>query len=186
MKIIAFGYKKQRGKDTSAKFLKDWLHMNHPDLRVRTVGFADKLKDVTHQLYGWAGLQPPIYYETHYAEKEIILPALGMSPRDIWIGGGNKMREIYGPTWIHYITKGGIKCDVLLVKDMGFTNEAIAIREEGGFLCRLNRLGMPMADDPRETELDSWTDWDADLDNNGTLQELNQVISTSIGEALFG
>lgn len=185
MKIIAFGYKKQRGKDSCCKFLKDWLHMNHPELRVRVAGFADKIKDLSYQLYSWAGMQPPIYYEEHYHEKEVVLPLLGLSPRDIWIALGNKIRDIYSDTWIHYVTKGGINCNVLLVKDCGFTNEATALRVDGAFLCKVNRPDMPIASDPREVELDAWHDWDLVLENDQGLSELNEKVSTQIGERLF-
>jgi hypothetical protein len=176
MRIIAFGYKKQRGKDTCCNFMKDWLTLNHPELRVRKVGFADKLKDIAYQLYSWAGLQPSHYYETHYHEKEIILPKLGLTPRQIWIGLGNGMREIYDLTWVHYLTKGGLNADVLLIKDCGFTNEAIAVRESGGLLYKIERSNQPMANDPRETELDLWNDWDGIIDNHGTLHDLNTLI----------
>jgi hypothetical protein len=175
MKIIAFGYKKGRGKDSCCNFMKDWLHRNHPSLRVRKVGFADKLKDVAHQLYGWAGVQPGIYYEAHYKEKEIVLPRLGLSPRDVWIGLGNGCRQVYGPTWIHFITQGGVKCDVLLIKDTGFTNEARAVCESGGLLYKVERDG-PMGTDPREVELDTWEDFTGTLDNTGTLNDLNDAV----------
>lgn len=172
MKIIAFGFKKGRGKDSCCNFLKDILHRERPELRCRKVGFADKLKDIAHQLYGWAGLQPGIYYETRYKEKEVVLPAIGKSPRQIWIEVGNYMRQVYGHTWIDFITQGGIKADVLLVKDCGFTNEAVRIRESGGLLYRVDREG-PLADDPRETELDAWDDWDGIIDNGGDLNDLH-------------
>lgn len=174
-KIIALGYKKSRGKDSVCNFMKDWLHREHPELKVRKVGFADKLKDIAHQLYGWADLQPGIYYEERYKEKEVVLPKIGLTPRQIWIGLGNSIRDLYEPTWIDYITKGGIKCDVLLIKDMGFTTEATSVRESGGWLLNVERDG-PMADDPRETELDSWTDWDGVLSNHGSLEDLHDVV----------
>lgn len=172
MKIVAVGHKKSRGKDTLCNFMLNHLQINCDGCTVRKVGFADKLKDVAYQLYGWAGLHRGVYYETHYNEKEIVLPAIGQTPRDLWIGVGNKMREVYGPTWIHYITKTDQGVDVLLIKDLGYRNEGYAVREAGGVLIRIDREG-PLDDDPRETELDDWSDWDAIVCNHGSLPDLH-------------
>jgi len=172
MQIIGVGYKKNRGKDTLCNLIKDCLHRTHPLLKVKKVGFADKLKDIAYQVYGWAGLQPGVYYESHYRAKEEVLPELGLTPRDIWIGIGNGLREIYNPTWIHYLTKTQLRADVILIKDMGFTNEAKEIRESGGLLLQVCRDG-PMSTDAREVELDTWTDWDCLFGNRGTLHDLN-------------
>jgi hypothetical protein len=170
--ILAFGYKKNRGKDSVANFIQDHLSAFAPELKVVKVGFADKLKDIAFQLYGWAGLKRGVYYETHYEEKEMKLPRLDFTPRELWIGTGNKMRDVYGATWIDFVLNGGIKADVILIKDMGYTNEAIAIENRGGFLYKVDRDG-PLDSDPRETELDSWTRWAREIDNSGDLRDLH-------------
>jgi hypothetical protein len=173
MKIIGIGYKKNRGKDTVAKFMTDLLYPK----KVKVVGFADKLKDIAFQLFGWAGLERGIYYESHYADKEVPLPLLGLSPRDIWIALGNKCREIYQPIWIDNVIRSNHKCDVLIIKDTGFTNEATAIRQAGGTLIKVTRPGQETALDARETELDTWTDWDCVFDNDSGLVELQQKVA---------
>jgi hypothetical protein len=171
MRIVAVGFKKMRGKDTFCNFALNHLQI-HCNCKVKKEGFADKLKDIAYQLYGWSGLQRGVYYEEHYEEKEEILPAIGMSPRDIWIKVGNTLRDVYNPTWIHFITKGIHNVDILLIKDLGFINEALEVRKSGGILLKIERNG-PMANDARETELDTWTDWDAIINNHGTLLELH-------------
>lgn len=178
MIIVAIGYKKSRGKDSLANFIKDHLSIHCKGCIVRKVGFADKLKDLCYQLYSWAGLQRGVYYESHYDEKEIILPAIGMSPRDIWISVGNALRGVYGYTWIHYVTKNPQNVDVLLCKDLGFWNEAEEVRATpNSVLVKMDREG-PLASDGRETELDGWSDWDAIAANHGTLPELQQIAVT--------
>lgn len=174
MKIVAVGYKKGRGKDSLCNFIQNHLSIHCKGCSVKKVGFADKLKDVCYQLYSWAGLKRGVYYEAHYDEKEKILPALGMSPRDVWIAVGNNLREVYGYTWIHYVTKNPQPVDVLLVKDLGFWNEADEVRAtENGVLVKMEREG-PMAADGRETELDKWSDWDTIVANHGDLHDLNE------------
>jgi hypothetical protein len=182
--IVGIGYKKGRGKDTFANFMVNWLRKEHPELQVRKVGFADKLKDISHQLYKWAGLQPGIHYESNYPDKEVILPAIGMTPRQIWIKVGNALRDVYSDTWIDFVLRGGITADVILVKDMGFTNEATKIQACGGTLVRMDRDG-EMATDGRETELDSWEEWHFKVSNKGDLRALNDQVIW-IGEQIFG
>ena len=85
MKIIALGYKKGVGKDTFAKFMMTYLRCERPNLKIKQISFAAKLKDICYQLYSWAGLERGIYYESHRNFKEEILPQLFKSPRQIWI-----------------------------------------------------------------------------------------------------
>jgi hypothetical protein len=67
---------------------------------------------------------------------------------------------------------------------MGFTNEAVEIEESGGLLYKVDRDG-PMADDPRETELDSWSKWHGTFDNTGTLNDLHGLVEAEC-ERIFG
>lgn len=175
MNIIAFGYKKRSGKDTAGKFLSTHLKITAGHLRVKHVSFAAKLKDISHQLYGWGGLRPGIYYETRGDLKEVMLPKLGLSPRDIWIQVGNKMREIYEDTWINFALCG-VDADILIITDLRYTNEALAIKTAGGKLAKVWRNDIPLGNDPAEVRLDSWEDWDYVLDNNGTFQMLHDKV----------
>ena len=173
MKIIAFGYKKGVGKSTATKFLSSHLRCEHPEFIIKTVSFAAKLKDIAFQLYGWAGLKRGVYYETHYKEKEIVLPQLELSPRDLWIGVGNKLREIRESTWIDYALN--VKADIIIISDLRFTNEAQAIRKLGGTLVEIHRC-VPQGTDAAEIDLDNWDSWDCVIDNNSTLNNLNQRV----------
>jgi len=177
MQIIAFGYKKGSGKDTAGKFLSTYLKINANHIKVKQISFAAKLKDVCHQLYKWAGLQPAIYYESHRDEKEVVLPKIGLSPREIWIQVGNKMREVYERTWIDFALQG-VSADILIITDLRFPNEARAIVEYDGLLVKINRDGLPQGTDPAEVDLDDWENWDYVVANNGTLQDLNYWAET--------
>lgn len=176
-KIVAFGYKKGVGKSTAGKFLSTYLKLEASGLKVKHISFAAKLKDVSFQLYKWAGLKRGIYYETHYQDKEIILPKLGLSPRDIWIGVGNKLREVYITTWIDYALYG-VTADILIITDLRFRNEARAVKDTNGMIIKINRPGIPQGTDPAEVDLDSWAvhQWDFVINNSGTLSDLNSMI----------
>lgn len=175
--IVAFGHKKRRGKDTAAKFLDTFLRCES-GLRIKRAAFADKLKDISFQLYSWSGLQPGVYYETHPEVKEQILPAIGLSPREIWIEVGNSLREVYPYTWIDFVIKQ-VKADIVICSDLRFWNEAVSLREQGAVMIKIDRPG-PMATDPAEVDLDTWTDWDYTIFNEGSLEDLNTQV-TRIG-----
>src|SRR5690349_4328844 len=99
MKIIAFGNRRREGKRTAADFLFTAIKTLKPNLRCHLGGFADEVKRVSHDLYGWAGLHPGIWYENN-GGKETILPALGVSARDIWIHVGESLRAICPTVWV--------------------------------------------------------------------------------------
>jgi hypothetical protein len=173
MKIIAFGYKKGSGKDTAGKFLDIMLRASN--VKSCRASFADKLKDIAFQLYGWSGLKRGIYYETHRDHKELILPDLGLSPRDIWIQVGNKMREVYPDTWIDYVLNGRT-CDIIIVTDLRFQNEAEILLKNDATLVRMSRTGIELGTDPAEVDLDGWDRWHYDILNDGTMNDLNSRI----------
>jgi len=177
MKIVAFGYKKGVGKSTAGKFLATFLKINAPELRIKQISFAAKLKDISYQLFKWAGLKRGVYYESHYKEKEVILPQLGLSPRQIWIGVGNKLREVYENTWINFALFG-VQADIIIITDLRFCGEAEAILKNDGKIIKINRLGIPQGTDPAEVDLDVLinANWNYVLHNNGSLQGLNVSI----------
>ena len=172
--IVGIGYKKGSGKNTLAKLINTYLQRCCGKCVTKQVSFAEKVKDISYQLYSWANLKRGIHYESHYDEKEITLPLIGLSPRDIWIAVGNKMREIYPSTWVDYALKG-IKANVILITDMGFHNEYQKIKESGGMCVKMIRNGLVLGTDARETELDSISNshWDYVITNNGTISNLN-------------
>lgn len=64
-----------------------------------------------------------------------------------------------------------------LITDVRFPNEAEAIKKSGGTLIRINRLSDKVSNHPSETSLDDYDGWDRVIDNNGTLQDLNEIVS---------
>ncbi len=171
-KIIAFGHQKEVGKSSAAKFLDTYIRTTCPKTKVKNAAFAGRLKDVAFQMFGWAGLQRGIYYETHYEEKEIVLPRLGISPRDIWIAVGNKMREISEFVWLANAIDCP-QCDFIIISDLRFYNEAEYIRHNGGVLVKIKRPGIETGTDDAETSLIGYKNWNYTIINDGTLEDLN-------------
>lgn len=70
----------------------------------------------------------------------------------------------------------------VVVKDVRFPEEAKLIRDLGGFLVRITR---PLEPDEHsyhesETALDDWQDWDFELLNYGTIEELGDQVAEMV------
>jgi hypothetical protein len=143
--IIGIGHYSRTGKDTFANGLIDALNDLDPGLRVGRRSFATKLKEVTSELYGWAGLRGEAYYNRpeHEHERDVVLPALGMTPVDIWVKFGTPAvrEQVYDLTWVDYLLKTDHGLDVIVIPDVRFPNEVRAIQETGGHLIKIVRDG---------------------------------------------
>lgn len=183
IKIIAFGHRKEVGKDTASKYLITELRIRRPGISVRMVGFADKVKDVAFQLFGWAGLMPGDFYEEpqNLHLKEVILPKLGKTPRQLWIGVGNGIRAAtgYDGTWLDYVFNH-VKCDVMVIKDMRFPTEAEGVKRAGGWVYKINCPWAPVVADGADDPLENYQGWTGEIDNDrhGDFRHLHgQVIA---------
>lgn len=159
---MALGHRKRTGKDTIAKFLVTEIRTRHPGISVKKVGFADKVKDVGHQIFGWAGLQPGWFYDDLANEhlREVVIPRLGKTPRQLWIGIGNGIRHACGfdDCWFQYALEQ-YKCDVLIFKDLRFHAEAEGIEAKGGYLYRVDCSWASIATDGADNVLSDFTRW---------------------------
>lgn len=178
--IIALAHKKRVGKDTAATILTRYFRQNTVNKVIDRVALADQLKQVCYKLYGWAGLQEGIAYETGL-DKEEKLPLLGLSPREIWIHFGMSVRELYPDTWCQLVFEE-YNSDVLIISDCRFKNEIDIIKSKGGIIVKIER-DIDSASDIADEGLDGFNDWDHVIDNNGSLKEFrDQVIA--LGEQL--
>ena len=181
MLSIAFGHEKNVGKDTAAGFVMSHLRTNSRFRRVQKKGFADKLKSITYDLYKWAGLMPGPWYEEsseRRALKEVVLPLIGKSPRQIWISFGNEVKAAtYQNTWVDYLLKS-TECDFLAVSDMRFPYEADRMKEIGGIVVKIVRPSVPHTSDAADDPLLNYEGWDHIIVNDGSLGDLyNNVVS---------
>jgi hypothetical protein len=177
MKIIGLGHYSRTGKDTFANYLVDNLHQQAPTLRVVKRPFAWKLKQITYELYAWAGMREPEYYETLEGAKarDIVLPEIGKTPVQIWVDFGTPaVREkVYPLTWINYVLRGTIDADVLIVPDVRFPNEMDAIHFLGGVTIKVVRPGYGPRDTVADRALLGCDDWSYVIGGEGTMMALN-------------
>lgn len=182
--LLGIGHYKRVGKDTFADYLIQACQERNPRLAIGKRSFAHKLKQVCHELYDWAGLREPEFYETVEGAKlrEIVLPAIGKSPRHIWVDFGTRAvrHHVYEPTWLDYLMKGEHHLEVMLIPDTRFGNEAEAIKAAGGYLVKIVRpgygpgpqqVGNPPTDNP-DHALVGYEGWDYVIGGSGNLMEL--------------
>lgn len=174
MIIVGLGHKSRQGKDTFATFLITYLRMNTRNKKIVKMGFADPLKSICYQLYGWAGLKTKDYYEKNEEERKIVLPLIGKTPVQLWIEVGNHMRQYDTNVWMRALMKG-TDADALIVTDVRFPNEAEAILDHDGFVFRIDRAGFPGLDSVSDNALNDFTRWTDIIQNNGTLGDLHQA-----------
>jgi hypothetical protein len=192
VRIVGFGHRSEHGKDTCSNFLSTALRVRKPGLRIKQLNFADKLKDITFQLYGWAGVKRGVHYNNCRADRKIILPALGCTVVTLWVRVGEKLREVFPDTWLNFVCNTDHQADVVLVADVRHPNEADTIvdRQDGSKLYKVynhripNRETIP-GEESIDDKLDGYSRWHGQIDNAEGLSELNGQME-SLADSLLG
>lgn len=175
--IVGIGYKKFSGKDTTA----DYLVQRHGFTRI---SFADSLKSACGIIFSFSDEQ--LYGD----EKEVFDSRWGKTPREILqLVGTEGIRNVIDPdVWI----KSAMfrmqrlneahpdKYNKFVVADVRFPNEAEFIRNfnQSSSVWKINR-NLPenlFSKHSSETSLDDYPHWNAEIDNNSTLESLYQNV----------
>lgn len=172
MEIVAFGHRRRVGKNTAADYLFSAIKNFNPKLKVFKGGFADAVKEQAHNMFAWAGVHPSYYYENNPGTKEQIIPALGISARDVWIHIGETVRQICPTVWVELLWEKIPKdTNVVIIYDLRKIPEANYIIEHGGTCHRVLR-DVPRFADPVDSELETYPAWGIDIQNDGSKEEL--------------
>jgi hypothetical protein len=171
--IIGFAFSARAGKDTSA----DYLVNTYSFLKD---SFAYSLKEgIGKGVFGFTDEQLEL-------TKEIPDDFWGMSPRQaLQLAGTEGGRNIFGQDlWVKTLQRRVQQHPTrnYAISDIRFKNEAEAIKAMGGIVIKINRTGAGTASKhSSETELENYTNWDAELDNNGDFNhlyaQLDQIVS---------
>ena len=183
MKIIGLGHYSRTGKDSLAGYLVENFARN--GLKAKKMSFAWKLKEICHDLYGWAGVRTPEHYDTPEGGKDrtVRLPLLatdkypdGPTVVELWIDFGTPAvrEQVYDMTWVNYVLKTDHDCDLLIVPDVRFFNEVKAIKDEGGLLIKVVRPGYSPRESVADLNLLHYRGWDAWVGGSGALRELKE------------
>lgn len=167
-KIVGFGHRRMRGKDTAAAYLADNYDFAHD-------AFAYSLKEGIGR--GVFGLTDDQLYGSQDV-KETVDPFWQLTPRDILQRAGTEaMRHTFGAdVWVKTLLRRAEKRRVpTVVADVRFVSEADAIKAHDGFVIRIDRNLPydPIIDQHQsETDLLTYDRWDLIINNDGTLEGL--------------
>lgn len=185
MKIVAFGHRRRVGKNTAADYLFSALKNQNSKLKVFKGGFADAVKEQAHNMFAWAGVHPGYYYENNLGTKELVLPDLGCSARDVWIHIGEEMRKICPLLWVKLLWENiPADTDVVIIYDLRKLPEANYIIEQGGTCHRILREVEEFSD-PVDSELRDFKRWASDIENYGDRSALMKTM-TDFSKLLMG
>jgi hypothetical protein len=192
MRIVAVGHYSRTGKDSFANYLVQSIKELHPAMKVKKVSLAWKLKQVCFDLYGWAGVREPEFYDTPEGEpfRDIMLPDLGMTPVELWVKVGTPaLREqVYDRTWIDYLFKTPRDLDVMVVPDIRFENEILAARQADpcAIIGKVVRPGKGPRNTGPDRQLLGYSDWDFVIGGSGRMSELQQFAGRVARALIFG
>jgi hypothetical protein len=184
MRIVAFGHRQRTGKDTAAKLLITELRAKHPKLKVGKVSLSEALKEDIARMYAWGGVKDFVYYENNSAEKDIVIPELGKSPRQFWLELGYAAAQMHSQTYARRLLFEAPVCDILIVPDLRREAEADCFMERDSLFFNVKNPRVPKLEDllqghkgyNLDAELDDWAGWTREINNMGTMRDLNDQI----------
>jgi len=171
--FIGLGHYARTGKDSLANFIIGEAALR--GIPAVKQPFAWKLKQVCHDLYWWSGLEPPAFYDTPEGEglREVVLLAIGKSPRQIWIDfGTNAVRKcVYGDTWVRCVLERQYLPGIVVIPDVRFPNEVSALTKRPSLIVKVERPGYgPGENEPAQAVI-RYAAWDK-IVSCETLREL--------------
>lgn len=177
--IVGFGCKRRRGKDTAAGFAVAYLRGCGRPTRVDA--FAFSLKEAACAIFGFS------HSQLHSELKEVKDPFWGLSPRAVLqrLGTEVMQREFGRDIWVNTLLRRlrTYPSVNVVVTDVRFRHEFDALKAAGACLVRIDRnVDSGGAGDchPSEVDLDDCTEWDAIIDNNGTLAALRTAVDNVV------
>ncbi len=174
MNIIAFGHRQRVGKDTAVKFLVQHLRTSGNKGRIEKGSLAYEMKLQCYKLFGYAGMKHPDHYETESGadDKELLLPIIGKTVRQIWIEYAIGLQNISTTALIDYLLNVSKDTDTLVISDLRRPAEANRIKQKGGHVIRIDRPDTPKATDIIDMAMSSYDEWDDVIVNDGDLKKL--------------
>jgi hypothetical protein len=168
----------QSGKDTIASILVEKYGYTR-------IAFADKIREFLYELNPMVACSP-----TGYLQDLVNLVGWDDAKQEPQVRKllqnlGNSARKIIDENVWVTLALGNIDVNQrVVVTDVRFENEAVMIKLMGGQLWRVKRIGVgPVNDHVSESELEGYK-VDQIFVNNGTLKDLEVLITTRMRNAL--
>jgi hypothetical protein len=187
--IIGLTAKARSGKDQFGEYLIKCFEDNHDRIFIKTA-FADELKQMCSEQFGlsfdqlWGDkkeipddrfIKPIRPFCTGLGKDD--LPNSYWTPREIMQEIGSFYRKIDYGFWVRALDKGLSKSDYkdFIITDVRHINECEYVKNKGGILIHIIREDADKIhgmDHESETALNEYTNYDIEIDNNGTLDDL--------------
>lgn len=174
--LIGLAGHARAGKDTVARYLAQHLTLI-------TYAFADPFKQAIASMFHLTAAQ------LDGAEKELPLPWLGKSPRELMqLLGTEWGREMVHPhVWLllaeqnlQLLAEHDQAMKGVVISDVRLEMEADWVRSNGGVIFHISRPGVsPVSDHPTEAGVRRYSS-DYVIENNGTLEELYDQVDSAI------
>lgn len=173
--IIGLLAKKRHGKDTIA----DYLVEHHG---FRKLHFADPLKNICKELYKFSDEQLNGNLKDVVIVEHCNRGVIGRTPRSFFKDHGMEQRNKLGEDfWIEHM-KGRMENGNIAIADVRFQNEVNAIKEWGGIVIKIVRDLDNDDFHQSEVEIDRVDNYDYEVFNDGTIEELYEKIENILGE----
>jgi hypothetical protein len=168
----------QSGKDSVASILVE-------KYGYRRVAFADKIKEFLYEINPMVACSPTGYLQDlvnlvgwDKAKQE---PQVRRLLQDLGVSG---RKLLYPNVWLTPVLSTVNSGDRVVITDVRFANEAEAVKNMGGQLWRIKRLGFDAVNDHvSESELDGYKVHQIFV-NNGTLDDLELLVTTRMRNVL--
>lgn len=165
--IIALGHCKGVGKDTVGKILCELM----PEYSCYSL--ASPIKEFAYQIFKFYGIREPAYYEQYPEKKDVVIPELRTTPRDVYIRLGTDFaRIICEDIWLRHIPQNR----KIVITDCRFGNEVMYVKRCGGLIAKVERQGYNVPNDNVDAELSKFNGWDYIIKNNGSMEELEKEV----------
>ena len=197
--IIGVHGKARSAKDTFGNYLIECFKESH-NRTFTQIAFATPLKMMCKTHFGlsddqlWErGKNIREIPDLRFAKDGIGLssdPADYWTPREIMQELGAFYRKIYGKYWVESLgtyMKNNSITDAI-VTDVRHINECKYVKENKGITIRITREGTEEIhgmDHESETALDNYNDFDIEIDNNGTLEDLYRISRSTVDTILI-
>lgn len=168
MRIICISGKAQHGKDTTAGILRE--HLEADGYSVLTAHYADLLKYICRQYFGWNGEKDEVgRHMLQYVGSDVIR---AQDP-EYFTGFLAGLLALFPDEW-----------DYVLIPDCRFPNEIERMRQTGMDVTHLrvvrenftSQLTPEQLAHPSETALDDYP-YDCIISNNGGMEDLRKAVT---------
>jgi hypothetical protein len=186
--IIAIGHEPNVGKDSFVMFATDYLRQKFKGLDIQREGFADRAYDTCYSLYSWAGFKHRTHYIQYPHEKEIVLPKIGKTPRQLLIAIAEKIREFDPQAWLMPVFMNKPK-HLKFIPDLRTIDEIRVARQTDTIVVKINRPDKPKIECKTSAILKDYQGWDYVIENTGSLSEFRdstlKFITTKVESRLM-